>query len=226
MTSVIEKIVAIIAPHHCIVCGAQNNILCNACQMAEHTNISPVCCLCGSPTSDWQVCDRCSPRASLTHIWAAGEYGGVISRLVRLLKFERTKAAHEPLAALIGAVLPYDHWLVVPVPTAPPRVRQRGYDQAALLAKQIARQRGLAYSPALLRVQNVRQVGTNRVQRQMQSTKMFATVPRARVAGAKILLVDDVCTTGATLNAAAAVLRSAGAAQVGAVVAAWQPPKA
>jgi len=130
-----------------------------------------------------------------------------------------------PLTTAMLAMLPYDDWIVVPLPTAAKRVRQRGYDQAVLLGQAIARSRGLSARQVLERVQSTRQLGANRVQRHKQSAKMFCIAPDVDVHGAKILLVDDVCTTGATLTAAARLLRQAGAVQVDAVVAAWRPPK-
>ncbi|HSW81720.1 MAG TPA: phosphoribosyltransferase family protein [Candidatus Saccharimonas sp.] len=161
----------------------------------------------------------------MRYVWPAALYEGNFERVIHLLKFERSRAAHIPLAAAMQAALPYDDWLVVPLPTASRRMRQRGYDQAVLLAQAIAKARGLPTRLVLERVQSTRQLGSNRVQRQKQSTKMFCMMPRANVQGTKILLVDDVCTTGATLTAAARLLKQAGAAQIDAVVAAWQPPK-
>lgn len=225
MTSLLEKIVAIIAPHTCISCGKQDNILCDSCIKTEYIPLRAACLLCGTESPGWRVCSRCRPAAALDHIWAAGEYAGVLERIIHSYKFERVREAYAPLGTLMVQMLPRQEWLVVPVPTAPPRIRQRGYDQAALLARYIAASQNNVFSPALLRVQYDRQVGKNRIQRQKQSAHMFCMAAGRNVRGAHILLVDDVCTTGATLNAAARVLRAAGAASVDAVAAAWQPLK-
>lgn len=225
MTSLLEKIVTIIAPNYCISCSKQDNILCESCVFNEQNLGLPACILCARPSKDWRLCEQCSRTSSLRYVWPAALYEGHFERVIHLLKFERLGAAHLPLSTAMLAALPYDDWLVVPLPTAARRVRQRGYDQAVLLAKVIAKTRDLRLQLALERVQNTRQLGANRVQRQKQSTKMFCMAPRANVQGAKILLVDDVCTTGATLTAAAQLLKQAGATQIDAVVAAWQPPK-
>jgi ComF family protein len=220
MTSLLEKLIEKIAPHHCISCGIEDNILCEACASSEIMPLLPACCLCGLPNNDWRVCPEHAPP---NRIWAAGAYEGLFEKLIHAYKFERVRAASDPLSRLMLRVLPFDDWLVVPVPTAPSRVRQRGYDQSLLLAREIAMQRDLQLSPVLARLQNTRQVGANRVQRQKQSTQMFFINDIKQIRGAKVLLVDDVCTTGATLSAAARVLKAAEAARVDAVVAAWRP---
>ncbi len=225
MTSLIEKIVAIIAPHHCISCGNENNVLCEPCRMTEHAGMLAQCSICGAPRKDWSLCAGCQASSGLDHIWVGGKYDGLLAKLIHSYKFERVRAAHEPLGRILAAVLPFADWQVVAVPTAPKRVRQRGYDQAQLLARFLAAQRGLELSPALARNRDTRQVGATRAERLAQSTQMFSTTRKTNVRGVKVLLVDDVCTTGATLSAAAQLLRVAGAAQVDAVVAAWQPPK-
>jgi len=225
MTSLLEKIITIIAPNYCISCGKQDNILCESCIISEHNLGFPACALCAKPSKDWRLCEACNRVSDLRCIWPAALYEGHFERVLHLLKFERSREAHMPLTTAMLAMLPYDDWIVVPLPTAAKRVRQRGYDQAVLLGQAIARSRGLSARQVLERVQSTRQLGANRVQRHKQSAKMFCIAPDVDVHGAKILLVDDVCTTGATLTAAARLLRQAGAVQVDAVVAAWRPPK-
>jgi ComF family protein len=185
----------------------------------------PACLVCGRPGVSWAVCLGCREVSRLDYIWTAGVHEGSLAKVIQLLKFGRVRAAHETLGEMMTEAFPFADWLVVPVPTAPARIRQRGYDQSVLLARFIAQQRKNVFSPALLRVQDVRQVGKNRMQRQKQSAQMFCMTRGRDVRGAKVLLVDDVCTTASTLSAAAHVLRAAGAAEVSAVVAAWRPPR-
>lgn len=105
--------------------------------------------------------------------------------------------------------------LVVPVPLAPERLAARGYNQAMLLARTLAELRGLRLAPhGALRVRNTEsQVGLSAQQRRLNVAGAFAG-DRRLVAGQAIILVDDVCTTGATLDACAAALLAAGATQV------------
>jgi ComF family protein len=105
--------------------------------------------------------------------------------------------------------------LVVPVPLHVTRLRKRGYNQSAWLAKSLAKQQGLAWDPFVLRKvsRTPVQTGLPRDQRLKNVRNSFA-VDSDQVAGKRILLVDDVYTTGATLEACARVLKKAGAKEV------------
>jgi len=107
---------------------------------------------------------------------------------------------------------------VVPVPTATSRVRQRGFAHGELLAKMIAAELRMEYSLALRRLGQIRQLGSKRENRLVQLSDSFAAKNQRRVIDRKILLVDDVLTTGGTLIAASKVLKSAGAKEVNALV--------
>jgi ComF family protein len=151
----------------------------------------------------------------------AASYDGAVRQLVRQYKFGRVRAAYRPLAMGMIDTLPYlQDVVVVPIPTAPVRIRQRGYDQAALLAREIAHTQGWQYATPLRRRHSQRQVGASRVLRMRQAQEAFELVEPDSVRGKHVLLVDDVTTSGATLLAAAQLLVRASAAQINAVVAA------
>lgn len=111
-----------------------------------------------------------------------------------------------------------DEAVLVPVPTATSRVRQRGYDQAGLLSQELSRRTGLPSLPLLARCGQDRQVGSGRTERVRHLTGAFRVPAGKDVRGKHVILVDDVLTTGATLEAAAATLHKAGAARVDALV--------
>ena len=114
--------------------------------------------------------------------------------------------------------------LVLPIPLAPQRLRMRGFNQALLLAQALAPTR--VQAGLLLRTHDTpAQSGLDRARRLRNLARAFAVEPlcAAQLAGRQVLLVDDVMTTGATLQAAAAVLRQAGAARVTALVLARTP---
>jgi ComF family protein len=137
--------------------------------------------------------------------------------LVGRLKFYGAQAAAKQMTARLLPVLPAEA-LIVPVPTANKRVRGRGYDQAKLLARELSRQSRLPYLDCLVRSGHTHQVGSSRQQRQQQLRGAFRIIDPAKIRGCCILLVDDVVTTGATLEAAAQTLGIAGADRIEAAV--------
>ena len=120
------------------------------------------------------------------------------------------------MAAVIARSLPEvsKDTIIVPVPAVLSRVRQRGFDQAELIAKALSIQLGMPYSPLLARTGKHRQVGANRQQRLEQMQAEFRASNPSKTKHAHILLVDDVLTTGATIEAAAQILRQAGAGSI------------
>ena len=108
--------------------------------------------------------------------------------------------------------------VVCPLPTAPARIRARGFDHAKLIAKYLADDAGLEQKDYLGRRSNVRQLGSTRAQRLEQMKNEFFVKPGLDLSGKEVLLVDDVVTTGASLSAAAKTLKRAGANRVTAIV--------
>lgn len=107
--------------------------------------------------------------------------------------------------------------VLVPVPTATSRVRQRGYDQAILLARALSHETGIPLRRYLKRVGQTHQVGSGREQRLRQLTRAFELRKEIHAHEQTIILVDDVLTTGATLERAAQALHSAGVLRIQAV---------
>jgi ComF family protein len=225
ITSLIEKMVGLVAPHSCFSCGNRDNILCFGCYISQVVRPESFCALCAAPSRDWRLCDPCRERSGLEFVWVGAEYDGLLMQVLHAYKFQRARAAYVPLARLLIDILPYGDWHILPIPTATNRVRQRGYDQTMLLAEQLAEMRQLPLLCPLQRTSNARQVGANRAERLAQAERAFQLEPNAAVKGKKVVLVDDVCTTGATLTGAAQLLRQAGASEVHAAVCAWQAPK-
>lgn len=156
--------------------------------------------------------------AELDSVGALFAYEGAVRRLLLALKYRNRRDALAWLGAQLAAavVVPVD--AVTWAPTGPRRAARRGYDQAELLARVVARTLRRPARSVLRRTSAVAQTGLDAAAR--RRAPEFAA--RRRVSGTW-LLVDDVCTTGATLTAAARSLREAGATAVHAVVVARTP---
>jgi ComF family protein len=155
-------------------------------------------------------------------------FGGAIAVAIRRLKYDDRPDLAGPLSRLVAAAcvragLVAD--LVVPVPLHPRRLAERGYNQAALLAEPIARSLGARHLARGLvrRIDTPRQADLDRAARLENVRDAFSVRDDARVRAKRVLLIDDVATTGATLRACRGPLLEAGAAAVRAVVVARTP---
>ncbi len=205
-------LLAVVAPPLCWCCGAGANPrepLCRSCRAGlQRLGSEPV------------VLAGCEA-------WAPLAYEGAARALVRALKYRNAVELAGPMAAQIAANAPADllradHTLV-PVPLHPARMRRRGFNQAERLASALAVRTSLALCDCLQRRgPATRQVGSNRRERLERPSGAVSLWPGRPVPG-RVVLVDDVATTGATLAACAAVLRAAGATRVVAVAFARTP---
>jgi ComF family protein len=223
-------VLAVFFPPLCHLCEASAEGLspevCAGCRAAFRPPRPPLCVRCGAPgTAAPPPCRTCAGWLALDHARSALLYAGPVRTWVHELKYGGLTAlaplGREPLLrALHEGPAHWSDAALVPVPLHPVRERERGFNQAELLAGELARGAGLALLPVLRRVRPTRpQVGLAAADRARNVHGAFGTDP-ARVPllrGRTALLVDDVFTTGSTLEAAAAALRAAGAAQVGAV---------
>jgi ComF family protein len=222
----------------CAACGqGAARRLCADC-VAAHGRLGPQCRRCALPTgSDVAACGRClgQPPAFDTTV-AALPYAFPWDGLLRRLKYHEAIDLAPALATLLAervrsapadAGNPTVDW-VLSVPLAEARLRERGFNQAWELARRVARRLELpARHDALLRVHDTAaQAQLGRAARRRNLDAAFAVPARAQpaLAGRRVALVDDVMTTGATADAAAAALRAAGVAAVQVWVVARTPP--
>ena len=206
-----------VAPYDCLNCGREGSLLCAWCRPDVALPLPSRCYRCHKLTIDSAVCGTCRRRTVLKHVWMATQYDGAMKELIRRFKFERAKDATFVLADILDEAAPYypAGTVISYVPTATSRVRQRGYDQAAELAKAFARKRGLLpVLPLLYREGQARQVGATRQERLEQLQSALRPRNQGRIQGASIILIDDIVTTGATLEAASKILKQAGAKSV------------
>jgi ComF family protein len=205
-------------PSRCIGCQRRGTPLCLDCRAELPYLPSGLCARCSTHRTAAGACSACrrlSPTVSA--IYAAFAYQGAARTAVVTLKFRSARY----LAPLMGDLLcehlesrPVRAELVVPVPLAPKRLRQRGFNQAALLAERVAPSLQGEVADVLRRADRPAQVGLGAAQRLSNLAGAFECPDPAAIKGRNVVLVDDVVTTGATISACADTLADAGAGRV------------
>ncbi len=215
-------------PPHCVACERVGAWLCDDCA-ASITPLPTACCpRCGRPMPTSRLCRTCRGRRSpLQALRSLGSYTSPLREAVHALKYDGLAALADPLAALLETYwrqAPLPVTVLAPVPLHRGRVRYRGYNQAALLASAFGSRVGLpVVEDCLVRRRATRsQVGLSVADRHANVNEAFCCVDE-RVRGERVLLIDDVCTTGATLAAAAQALLDGGASSVWALTLARAP---
>lgn len=218
----IDKVLAILAPHHCCGCQKIGTLLCNDCKYDIIYEPYSRCLSCSKPSNKSGICSEC--RVAYSQGWCIGERTGVLEQLVNDYKFMRVKAASGTLSELMLEILPDmpTNTVIVPVPTISKHIRQRGYDHTYLIAKEVARRRSISFAQPLVRLTTAAQRGATRSERINQAKLAFG-VDGIIQPDATYLLIDDVMTTGATLNYAAKALKAAGASEVWVAIIARSP---
>lgn len=218
----IDTLLSSIAPHLCCSCGKIGAILCDNCKYNISDGGIHDCIICGDKYHVSNMCRDCSEITQRG--WCVGQRTDTLRKLINDYKFENMKAAHKILANLLDSCVDHlpESTVVVPIPTVPAHIRQRGYDHTKLIARSFARCRGLQYQPILKRATNTRQRDATRSMRIAQARQAFM-VPSALSPNRPYLLLDDIVTTGATLMYGAKALRMAGAEQVWVAAVARQP---
>ena len=207
-------------PLECVGCGGAGKVICERCA-ADLPVLKPPCCRVCSTPGDFARCQTCAESVrQFDGIRAPFRYAGTIRQAILALKYGGIKAAAPQLGDLLANYLeesPLPGEIVAPVPMHTRRLRERGYNQAELLARRVARHCNLRYEEGLLfrtrQVQPQAGIGSA-AQRAVNVADSIGVSADGMVAGAGIILVDDVATTGSTLETCAAALKQAGAATV------------
>jgi len=164
--------------------------------------------------------DACSScRLSFDRSWVVGKRDERLGRIIDGLKYKSIRALALPMAEILDGILPClpRDTVVVPVPTIARHVRQRGLDHTWLIAKKLAKIRGWECRKLVRRVTGTVQVGASAQQRYRQAKKAYELAGEVD-AWRNFLVVDDVCTTGASLEAVCEVLKKGGAKEVSVTV--------
>ena len=180
----------------------------------------PVCPRCGRPQPNGVLCPGCVGwRAEIDGIRSPFRFDGVIRQAIHHLKYKNLKASALPLAELLHDYLranPLPGDVLVPVPLHSRRLRERGYNQSSLLARELSRLISLpSVDGSLIRLRNAPpQARTATVEARRSNVAGAFSCRDQQLRGKDVLLVDDVCTSGATMDSCAAVLKAAGATSV------------
>ena len=220
----------LVFPPLCPVCdgilgAGRRDPLCGACWEGFERIAPPWCRCCGAPLGIEGLCGACrSRRPRFAYARAAVLYGDLVREAIHAFKFGGRRGLATPLGDLLAGLglsaLPgAAPDALVPVPLHPRRARERGYDQALLLARRLERAWGVAVvADALVRaVPTQPQTDLDAAARRRNVRDAFAVRRPELIAGRHVVLVDDVLTTGATAGECARVLARAGAAAVGVV---------
>ncbi len=229
-------LVDLICPHTCRGCGELGAVLCERCKkyiLNERVEICPICKKIVAETGEnvqktkvegeGEVCKGCD--SPFERCWVVGWRKGALAKVVKEFKYKSVRAAGEALAELADAVLPQGltEMTIVPLPTIGRHVRERGLDHTKVLAKKLAKMRNWRVDAVLVRATDTVQVGASAAKRKNQAESTYEVVKKLD-SKQKYLLLDDIWTTGATMQAAAKRMREAGAKEIyGIVLAIGQP---
>jgi len=199
--------------------------VCHSClQSPQPLKLEYFCRVCRTPFVDsypldeHNLCIVCrKSRAYFDAAYSYGSYDGPLQKLIQLFKYSKVESLAGPLSRLLLESLPLaeNFDVIMPMPMHWRKRWERGFNQAELLAAPVARRYGLKLSHNLHRTRYTKaQAGLNEKQRQENLKDSLRVRRAAELSGKRVLLIDDVFTTGATLRAAAAVLKANGAARV------------
>lgn len=223
-------LLGLLFPADCQVCGDpltefSRIPVCPGC-LAEPEVFAPefFCARCRTPFSnarpldDDGVCTLCRLGANrFDAAYCFGAYEGTLRQLIHLFKYRGIRPLAKPLGRLLSAAMPRDVRFdaIIPVPLHWWKRHLRGFNQSLLLSRELGARTGIPVRPLLRRRKFTRpQAGLPHPQRRANVAGAFVVPQPDLVRGARLLLLDDVLTTGTTLNACAAVLKRAGAAHV------------
>ena len=231
MKSLVHWLTELIFPSRCLACSAYGDTLCHTCLAAIPRRTSQECLVCKRPSRNGQACPTCATHSTLDHLLVAGHADHpVLWQAIHTLKYAHAHTLARPLAEYAVRALAHHpatssvfqtNPLLIPVPLHPQRERERGFNQSALLAQHIADRIGMHHHTDAFERTRATESQTHthsRWERLHNMQNAFAVRRPELVRGRDIVLVDDVCTTGATLDACASVLKDAGARTVSAVV--------
>lgn len=215
-----DRLLSIIAPHYCYKCGQVADLLCDNCIFNITKREYNQCLICNKDKTSNNIC--CG---NFTKQWCAGERRNELKKIIDDYKFNQVFTGLNTSAKILHSTLPDlpEGIIITNIPTIQKHIRQRGYDHTKQIAKRLAKIRKLKYQEVLSRKDSLVQHQASRKQRIQQVEGIFQA---KNIQKSKIyLLIDDICTTGSSLEAGAKALLDAGAKEVWVAVIARQKMK-
>ena len=231
--AVLNSLITVVFPSSCVLCRAMVEdvalgVVCLNCWKRVNPGVGEICSRCGYfiPStrlfSNTPLCGSC--RRNLFHFDFARAYSTFndpIKEIVHQFKYHAHQSLARPLSSLLFQIYSDNHrelWsdLVIPIPLHKARERERGFNQSFLLAKYFCRQSNLSLQSGILvrGRPTATQAGLSRRARRLNMAGAFRITAQGRVQNQSVLLIDDVFTTGATLNECARLLKEKGARRV------------
>jgi len=214
------NLIDLLFPPRCVGCGSEGAFVCASCQGNLSRLTPPVCPTCSKPLARADSCPYCRNwKLDIDGVRSPFAFEGLIRKAVHHLKYGHFKALAAPLGQLLAQYMesqPVAADVLVPVPLHSRRLRERGYNQSALLAAEVGKRNCLpVVADSLVRLRHTKaQVKTADAEERQRNLAGAFGCRNTKLAGKRVLVVDDVCTTGATLNSCATALRAAGATSV------------
>jgi competence protein ComFC len=222
-----RKLLNLLFPIECSGCGKEDVWLCEDCLLKLKLGRNSDCFFCGKIDPPGVTCSACAANHHLDGVFVCGDYSDrIIGELVKKLKYSFARELGEVLAEISCRYLSrlaaedklgklnLKKFIVTPIPLHRKRYNWRGFNQSEIIAENFACGLGLEYQNLLSRTRhNTPQAKLDGIERRKNMIGCFSTAGQD-LSGKKILLVDDVATTGSTLDEAARILKSAGAAKV------------
>ena len=218
LSMLVRSALDFVFPIPCAGCGREGRVICGQCVDGLERLAAPYCRICAAPEVAG-VCRWCQqhPRG-FDSLRSPFRFEGTVREAIHRLKYKGERASSGLLAGLMAEYLernpaPVD--ALIPVPLHPRRLRSRGYNQSALLAREIGRRLHLPVGEDLLvRVRNPRPQVETQSQQERRSNVAGSFAGNADATGLAALLIDDVAATGSTLSECALALKAAGAVRV------------
>jgi len=215
-----EKVVDFFFPRRCVGCGRMGDFLCVDCRQKLPRLLQPFCQKCGKPESSGVLCSACwGQKTEIDGIRSVFRFEGVVRQAIHELKYRNLKAISGCLAMFMANYLrsnPVHGEVLVPVPLHSRRLRERGYNQSGLLAQELGKLIALpVIDDSLHRLKDsLSQARTTAIEERRNNVKGAFACKDEALKAKNVILIDDVCTSGATLEACAVALKAGGAVSV------------